>query len=511
MILAALALSGLMQFQAAPANDFQTTTAMQQIAGTSNYAKYVNYSPRINMRSPVSGSVLIAQAIRAGKLRVPYAIGRQVSPDNLTCSPVPCTTPNVQASNGGAPANETPITVDPNNPKHLLSGANDYNCSAVEGFYASSNGGTTWNHTCMNVLPGASGDGDPGVGYDTAHRAFITAIDAIGSGSVIAFEKSTNNGTTWSAPAQAIVGISPWTFVDKPWTQIDDTPTSPGKDNIYISTTEFDPNSNSIIAVGHSTDHGSTWHNVKVDSAVFPAIDQFSDLAIGKDGTVYVTWMRCSATGPTGDCGGTTSTIMFAKSTDGGVSWSAPVAIANAPLAPDSCGAFYGCLPNTSERVSNVPAIDVDRSSGNFANRLYTILYKWNGIRLLVYVSHSGNGGASWSTPVRVAPGASNDEFFPWLTTSSNGTVGATWLDRRLDPSNVNYDAFASTSTNGGVSFAAGARLTTVSSNPFNDGFGSGFMGDYTGDIWKGNILFGSWADTRNGSTAQDEIGGLKI
>src|SRR5471030_129570 len=142
MILAALALAGLMQFQAPQSYDFTTPTAMQQIAGNSNYAKYVNFAPRINMRSPVSGSVLIAQAIRAGKLRIPYAIGRQVWPDNFNCSPVPCTTPNVQASSSGTtPANETPITVDPNNPMHLLSGANDYNCPNTEGFYASSNGG----------------------------------------------------------------------------------------------------------------------------------------------------------------------------------------------------------------------------------------------------------------------------------------------------------------------------------------------------------------------------------
>jgi hypothetical protein len=85
-----------------------------------------------------------------------------------------------------------------------------------------------------------------------------------------------------------------------------------------------------------------------------------------------------------------------------------------------------------------------------------------------------------------------------------------TWLDRRLDPSNINYDMFASTSTNGGVSFGPSFRVSTVSSNPFNDGFGSGFMGDYTGDIWVGNKLIGSWTDTRSG-VGQDEVGGLKI
>ena len=122
----------------------------------------------------------------------------------------------------------------------------------------------------------------------------------------------------------------------------------------------------------------------------------------------------------------------------------------------------------------------------------------------------SKNGGATWSKPVKVDAGGANDQFFPWLTTNGSGVVGVTWLDRRLDPSNINYDAFASISTDGGKTFGASVRVSTASSNPFNDGFGSGFMGDYTGNIWANNTMIGSWTDTRSG-IAQDEVGGYKI
>src|SRR4029077_1931850 len=99
---------------------------------------------------------------------------------------------------------------------------------------------------------------------------------------------------------------------------------------------------------------------------------------------------------------------------------------------------------------------------------LYTAYYNWtSGTIMQVLVKNSSDGGATWSTAVHVAasrpPG---DEFFPWLTTNATGTVGVTWLDRRLDPSNINYDCFASTSTNGGASFTPNKRVTTVSSNP---------------------------------------------
>ena len=82
----------------------------------------------------------------------------------------------------------------------------------------------------------------------------------------------------------------------------------------------------------------------------------------------------------TGDCGGTTANQWVSKSTDGGKTWSNPVKIHDMHLSPDSCGAFYGCLPNTFERVSNIPVIAIDNAatSGNFGT-LYVIDYDWTG------------------------------------------------------------------------------------------------------------------------------------
>lgn len=463
-----------------------------------------------NMRSPLSGGVIVAQALHTGRYRLPFFYHPSL-PALLSCTPAPCTLPNVQASEGGNPVNETPIAANPVHANQLLSGGNDYNCPNTQGFFASHDGGATWNHSCLGNLSGSFGVGDPIVGYNTTGLTFIGGIDEVnGTVSNIVLEKSSNGGTSWSAPFLAFNGISPYTFIDKPWLQVDDGATSPWKDWLYISTTQFDPNSNSAMVVSHSSNNGSSFTSVMVDAVVFPEVDQFTDLAIGSDGTVYLSWMRCSATGQTGDCGGTTAAEMFSKSTDGGNTWTVPKVMAMVNLAPDSCGAFYGCIPNTSERVSDLPAIDVDRSGGTFNNDLYAAMYNWTGSQMQVDVVSSTNGGSSWSGLKRVSPRAKNDEFFPWLTTNAKGFVGVTWLDRRLDPSNVNYDAFATVSKNGGGRYRAAARLTSVSSDPFNDGFGGGFMGDYTGDIWVKNTLFGSWTDTRSGD-GQDEIGGYKL
>ena len=124
-----------------------------------------------------------------------------------------------------------------------------------------------------------------------------------------------------------------------------------------------------------------------------------------------------------------------------------------------------------------------------------------------VLVSTSTDDGLTWGTPVPVAPPtATNDQFLPWLNVSKCGVVGVSWLDRRDDPANVSYEAFAALSTNHGTSFGTNRIISSAMSNPFNDGFGGSFMGDYTGNTWSG---FASWMDTRNGLNSQDEVGGL--
>lgn len=102
-------------------------------------------------KSPLSGSVLVARAIHSGKLQsIAAPAGTTSVSSTPTCSPTPCALPNVQVSQGKKPVNEDPIAANPINAQQLLTGSNDYNCSSLLGFFASGNGGSSWNHTCMN-------------------------------------------------------------------------------------------------------------------------------------------------------------------------------------------------------------------------------------------------------------------------------------------------------------------------------------------------------------------------
>jgi hypothetical protein len=65
---------------------------------------------------PYSGGILMGRAIRAGRVQLPAPSIRPDNPQDVTCSPAPCTLPNTNASQSSVLANETPIVVNPNNP-----------------------------------------------------------------------------------------------------------------------------------------------------------------------------------------------------------------------------------------------------------------------------------------------------------------------------------------------------------------------------------------------------------
>jgi len=429
-----------------------------------------------------------------------------ITPPTLSCSPAPCILPNLQVSGGGQSVNTDPIAVNPTNSSQLLSGGNDFNCPSLQGFYASSDGGSTWVRNCLTTLANQSGSGNPILSYDLNDVAYGGGTDADTSGgTVVVLATSKNNGTTWSSVKQVVPALLGG-LVDRPWLEVDISSTSPHANTLYISATQFDASFDSEISVSHSNDGGNTWTHVLVDvKQIFPSVDHFSDVAIGKDGVVYVSWMRCTSNGPTGDCGGTQAEMMFSKSSDGGNTWTSPSESTTFSLTPDSCFcAFYGNLPKTTDPVSDIPVIAVDNGSGSRAGALYVSGYNWTGQFMQVNVVHSNDGGASWSTPVPVAPPtATKDQFQPWINVASSGKIAVTWLDRRNDPQNLKYQPLVAFSGNGGASFSLNHTLSTVLSDPSS-------VGNFRTHIWSGKTVYAVWPDTRTG-VSEDEVGGVRF
>jgi hypothetical protein len=178
--------------------------------------------------------------------------------------------------------------------------------------------------------------------------------------------------------------------------------------------------------------------------------------------------------------------VAVIKSTDGGVTWSAPTVIA--PF--DSLGVID---PNTGQRLrvgDGLPEAAIDpatgqlyvvwESSSNYLKNLKQSSGSWDDEVLL---STSPAGGASWSKPVVVHRAGGMPTFIPTVAVGSGGTVAVTYYDtRRLSASNTTTlptDYWISYSAAGGASFGNEQHLAgpfDALSAPSAGGF---FLGDY--------------------------------
>lgn len=437
------------------------------------------------------------------------------SPPGMPCSPAPCVLPPTMASEGTATNISAPVAASPTNPTQLIVGSKDGNCGRYNqvGFHVSRNAGSTWKTTCLPFFTEfgrrwAPGDW-PVVGYDLNGTAYIAGYyqDTEGLGYSLMGIETSKDGLNWSRPTAALGNGG--SVIWWPALSVDQSTSSPYTNSVYLSGVNLNGNQ---IVVSHSRDSGGTWTQelVGMDPS---AIEYDTSVAVGKDGTVYVAWMHCPPGGYGIYCPNALAYVAFSQSSDGGVSWSEPRTIAKVPEVPDGCMCWpFGGIPNTNSGAPNTPVLAVDNSGGTYSGRLYITMFAWTGTHMRVEVSHSTDGGNTWSEPVAVAPHyETHDEFFSWISVSPTGLAGVSWFDRRNDPANISYQAYAAISSDGGESFQPNVRLTSAFSNPDNSGFDD-VLGYYAGNTWDGpNYFVAAWMDTSNGVSSQDFVGGIRL
>jgi hypothetical protein len=433
-------------------------------------------------------------------------------PAQLTCSPTPCVLPPTQVSQGPNESWDAAIAADPSNPQNIVVGTSDGNCGedggATPGFLVSGDGGSDWSQYCMPGRGKAdqfyyTAVGPPILGgYDRNGVAYIGSYysNTLGAGNGDGFQRS-SDGVHWSAPAPAILS-----YKYEPsycGMAVDANASSPYVNSVYVSCVmvgEMEGKYSNQLVVAHSSDGGATWQQVNVAPPLIGGKeDLYTTMTVGKDGTVYLSWQYCSQS--SGCLANTPVYMAFSKSTDGGNAWSTPVLIATVTL--------HG-IPNTPDAfITNTPAIGVDDSNGPYAGNLYIVVYNWTGAFMQVVVARSTDGGSTWSKPVPVAPGITHDQFLPWIAVSPAGMVGVSWLDRRNDPADVNFQAFAGISGDGGLSFEPNVQLTSEFSNP-NEGIGP--FSEFDGCTWNGSKYFlAAWMQLNTGRDTQINVGGIRL
>jgi hypothetical protein len=397
-----------------------------------------------------------------------------VTPFQILSSPLDGTSvmaPDVTVNRdtGGAPQNETAIAVDPNNPRRIVAGANDYvtltwscnisgiPCSALgdgySGTYFSNDGGATWccasNPNGSNLgtlIPGVEhlvggqydAGGDPSVTFDSRGHVYYAGLgfDRTSPANTVAVNKGTfdaSGNLTWSAPVFINQTTAPSTINDKEWIVADSNTASPFRDNVYVTWTRFifNPHNGhyvqSPIAVAVSSDGGQTFSDPQliVGNVLY---GQGSRPVIGPDGTVYVFWDASTRQA-------TLDSIWVVKSTDGGKSWSKPVAVS--PLVDMIPAA------NTAFRVNSYPAAAVG-PNGDLHVVWDSMMSDAGGLcpartnvgcHATSLYSKSTDGGATWSAPAVMLPGvdASTRTAMGYPVMQPNGTTLNAPAARRVD------------------------------------------------------------------------------
>ncbi len=231
------------------------------------------------------------------------------------------------------------------------------------------------------------------------------------------------------------------------WAAGDNHPASPHYGNVYVA---WDDLNAGVCAFARSTDNGATWTGTAghgPGSAI--GFNSFApQISVAGDGTVYVTWVAGSD-------------IMFVKSTDGGASFSAPVAAVSgitpltSPRLPASGGFIE--LPGGSFRVLTIAAC----AGGAF-------VVAWADYRegvSRIYYGYSHDYGATWANAPTGQPlltgglalAPDQHDFHPQVAALPNGPIGCAFYEfgPKWSGGLRLIDVYLAQSTNNGAVFSS--------------------------------------------------------
>jgi hypothetical protein len=282
---------------------------------------------------------------------------------------------------------------------------------------------------------------------------------------------SSDGGASFGTPVEAVSQDMTQHIVDKDWMTVD--PKNPN--NIFVTYTDFDVTESnqgcsnpfdvlvSIKLLASTTGLSGFATATPVEVAVGQCNEtlQGSQVVVAPDGTIYVAWEKIAVDGVTRE-------IDVAKSSDGGISFGAPVKVAGVGCAGD-CSQLQGMI-----RTNEFPSLAVNTkgklfmvwNDGDFqvpdalaplTSGGLSSSYGFTDIKF----SRSNDGGGTWSSPVRVNtnPASSfRDHFEPTVAVGS-GRIAVCFYDRRNDPLNFLIDRYCANSTDGGATWT-NTRIT---------------------------------------------------
>ncbi|MGI8809170.1 MAG: sialidase family protein [Acidimicrobiales bacterium] len=359
-------------------------------------------------------------------------------------------------------------------------------------------------------------------------------------------------------------------------------PLPPDKDRPFAADVAFAPDGTLYVSYVNLQGTGNRPDNLWVSRSddggrsmsapvrVAGALSFQARIAVDKQSVLHITWLRVADVAPYAIVG-YPSPVVASRSSDGGKTFSEPVEVsdpdrmllAGPSPAVDSDGnlvVLYQDYKNDNRDFRNLEGpvyedpvalvVTVSKDGGQTfskgvevnadlvltrrflvflpefpslaAGPRRSLYVSWGDGRngdLDVFVSRSGDGGATWGEPVRVNTNRvedGTDQYMPRVAVAPNGRVDVVFYDRSRDPSNVVQDAYLGVSTDDGASFVN----EQVSSASFDSRVGfsanpklEADLGSRLGLTSTDQEAFAVWTDTRLGTedTARQDIAATAV
>jgi len=398
------------------------------------------------------------------------------------------------------PRSESDIRINFWNSDQIVSASNNISGNGALAIFYSGDGGGSWRQTTLPKA-GSSFQSDPTVEWTSDGTAWATALDITGSVLVGDAFRSTDGGATWKLDGSF---SGDQQQVDKQMTWVDHFDESPFKDNLYVIW-----HNDEQVFVNHRTADG--WAGpLQVSGGETAGTGIGSDIKTNQQGTVFAFWP---------DTG--TQKIFMARSTDGGNSFSKPLAIGKSfadfqfsipaqfrrnALVYVTGGAFYrGSRKNQNLVYAAWADLAGGRGCSSPADQPGS--NRGSACTSRIWFTRSTNGGVSWSKPGMINNQRdTNDQFNPWLAVDpTSGTLGIMYYDTTGEE-RPRTNVWAQVSSDDGASWSAPYRVTAESSNENDDLPNGNQYGDYNGMSGYAGRFFPSWTDRRGGFGTKEAI-----
>lgn len=452
------------------------------------------------------------------------------------------------------------LAVNPRNADHIVAVYADWASLWCE-VAVSRNAGRSWRRTRLKAPAGfigppctvgghLSGQLDGSIAFgrgNTVYTTFSSGVvrqDGEIEGQSVLVAKSTDGGRRFSVGRVVMRGgptgdVGPDYILPK--VLVRPARSAAKKDRLYVvagasaqkpGTTP--PVSDEYTAMAVSADAGATWSDVRRVSPKDQNAIEHSQLTFGRKGALHISW-RTRGRGQQPGKFVPEGTVVAAKSTDQGITWSATKTadvrgyVYEGPAQPPFTA-------GQSFTASTFPRMTSDPASGN----LYLVYGDGHARRpglasaadhfihpdQDVYFQRSTDGGTTWSAPDRIngTPRASTEitqTRHPNIVVAPNGRVDVVWNDRRHWYRGCTHthaaceearlqDIYLRSSRDGGRSFGDEKRITQRSMNGdvgFDYRFGSYWdFGPVIVSRGADRSLVG-WMDSRDGNPDTDSMG----